>query len=336
MLSRNFRPEIDIRKRQIDTLKIFNDNVTELTEGTDYKIVFTAGNNELTLNVYLSGDFPNECPQIRITPLIVHPWVSVDGQVTKAPGLLNYTIHSDLGRVVHAIIREFERNPPVLASEATSNVPCTAEMDPVNVGRASPVSQNYGNNYSRLYNSPTRASTSMSLPIPMQAIYFPELNNLTIEELQKLKESESKQDEFLDNLIQVKEINDTIDALILQIENIAVSSLSKQDLLFKKKQEVLEKIEKVSNLKGRCETLNRIYQSWADKYTPSNIQNLLEIEAMNKDKECEAIATNFLSGEISIDKFLQNYVKAKKSSQLCKTKADKLANQLIELKRKGF
>lgn len=94
-------------------------------------------------------------------------------------------------------------------------------MDPVNVGRASPVSQNYGNNYSRLYNSPTRASTSMPLPIPMQAIYFPELNNLTIEELQKLKESESKQDEFLDNLIQVKEINDTIDALILQIENIA-------------------------------------------------------------------------------------------------------------------
>lgn len=64
-------------------------SVTELTEGTDYKIVFTAGNNELTLNVYLSGDFPNECPQIRITPLIVHPWVSVDGQVTKAPGLLN-------------------------------------------------------------------------------------------------------------------------------------------------------------------------------------------------------------------------------------------------------
>lgn len=28
--------------------------------------------------------------------------------------------------MVHAIIREFERNPPVLVSEASSNVSCTA------------------------------------------------------------------------------------------------------------------------------------------------------------------------------------------------------------------
>lgn len=29
--------------------------------------------------------------------------------------MIQFTVHSDLGRVVQAIIREFERNPPPLA-----------------------------------------------------------------------------------------------------------------------------------------------------------------------------------------------------------------------------
>lgn len=32
---------------------------------------------------------------------------------------LQFTIHSDLGRVVQAIIREFQRTPPPLASNST-------------------------------------------------------------------------------------------------------------------------------------------------------------------------------------------------------------------------
>lgn len=64
----------------------------EITEGEEYEIPFISGSNNLCLNVYLSKDFPNEKPSLKIIPSIVHPWISADGEVTSAPGLLNVRI----------------------------------------------------------------------------------------------------------------------------------------------------------------------------------------------------------------------------------------------------
>jgi hypothetical protein len=72
--------------------------------------------------------------------------------VIGAPGLINYTLHSDLGRVVQAIIREIQRYLPNLANEDRSN-----DVSPQAVSS--------------------------------HAMLFPELNELTIDELQEVLEN---------------------------------------------------------------------------------------------------------------------------------------------------
>lgn len=76
MLSRGYYTDEDARKRQIDTLKIFNDNVTEIKENSEYRLDFAANGKNMSLNVILSPEFPNEMPCIFVNPVIPHPWLA--------------------------------------------------------------------------------------------------------------------------------------------------------------------------------------------------------------------------------------------------------------------
>ncbi|XP_063988154.1 vacuolar protein sorting-associated protein 37A [Diachasmimorpha longicaudata] len=121
MISRIFRGENENaavkRKRQIDTLKIFNDNVVELRQDIEYQVEFNVGEKRMAIMVSLSPEFPMEKPVLRVSPPINHPWCNEHSEITSAPGLLNFTVHSDLGRVVQAIIRELIKYPPQLQDE---------------------------------------------------------------------------------------------------------------------------------------------------------------------------------------------------------------------------
>lgn len=63
--------------------------VTEIKENSEYLLPFTSGRNELNLQVVLKPDFPNEKPVLKVSPIVIHPWVDGDGEVVGAPGLLN-------------------------------------------------------------------------------------------------------------------------------------------------------------------------------------------------------------------------------------------------------
>lgn len=54
-----------------------------------------------------------------------------------------------------------------------------------------------------------------------QSIAFPELNNLAVEELRFINENEDRQDDFIDNLPQVKERSKYLNDIVAQIENLA-------------------------------------------------------------------------------------------------------------------
>ncbi|CRL05834.1 CLUMA_CG018861, isoform A [Clunio marinus] len=99
------------RKRQIDTLKVFNDNVFEIINDEKYEIKFKSGQNHVTMIIELGPDFPYQKPKLSLEPSLSHIWLQ-NGEITQFPGLINFTVNSDLGRVCQAIIREFEKNPP--------------------------------------------------------------------------------------------------------------------------------------------------------------------------------------------------------------------------------
>lgn len=74
--------------------QIYRFSVTEINEGEEYEVSFESGGNNLILRVMLSPDFPQDKPMLKIVPTVIHPWISADGDVTSAPGLLNVNYKS--------------------------------------------------------------------------------------------------------------------------------------------------------------------------------------------------------------------------------------------------
>merc|ERR1719414_2047413 len=109
------------RRKQINTLLIFNENVTELVPNVQYRMDFTGGGSSgpLTMLIHLPPAFPKEKPSVKIEPLgLHHPWIDIgSGNVIGSPGLNNFSAHSDLGRVVQVIKREFELKPPISTNQ---------------------------------------------------------------------------------------------------------------------------------------------------------------------------------------------------------------------------
>ncbi|XP_029052338.1 vacuolar protein sorting-associated protein 37A [Osmia bicornis bicornis] len=414
MISRIFRGENENvavkRKRQIDTLKIFNDNVVELREDVEYQVQFNAGDRRMAIVVSLSPEFPMEKPVLRVSPPISHPWCNEHSEVTSAPGLLNFTVHSDLGRVVQAIIREFSKNPPQLLEDVS---PVKSHRDLQ--GRNSPsyslqqypeVPTSYNSYYTTQYPqySSVSANTSIynynhtnsgtayvtdshtkfgspsqhsayiatsrsssihntdpsrynstylnshysnanyrqqSLPSqaqtkPRQSVAFPELNGLTNEELKRLTEDDDRLDEFLDNHSNLKDINIAIDEAIDWVQKTAEANVAKEPELRELQSDVASKVQTVTVLKARYDQLIQRYNKLSDVFTPDHIKECLKKAADESHEESEKIAEDFLNRKIDVERFLSTYIECRKLGQARRTKEEKLAHQLNELKRAGY
>ncbi|XP_077270710.1 vacuolar protein sorting 37A isoform X1 [Temnothorax americanus] len=422
MISRIFRGEIENvavkRKRQIDTLKIFNDNVIELRENVDYQVEFQAGDRRMAIMVSLSPNFPLEKPVLRVSPPISHPWCNEHSEITSAPGLLNFSVHSDLGRVVQAIIREFSKNPPQFLEDVS---PGSAKSHSDLQGRNSPsyslqqypveipstsfnsyyntqyphlsssnantsiYNYNYtnsGHTYvsssksfggtshhsayipssrnSTLQNSTSARYTSdqqhgapylnshyananyqqplpnQSLAKAPQSIIFPELNNLTNEELKRLSEDDDKLDEFLEKHSDIKDINAAIEDAMDWVEKTAEANAAKEPELKQLQADVADKVKTVAALKARYDNLIQRYNKLSDVFTPDHIKECLRQAADESHEESEKIAEDFLNRKIDVERFLSTYIECRKLGQARRTKEEKLAHQLNELKRAGF
>lgn len=441
MISRIFRGENENaavkRKRQIDTLKIFNDNVVELREDVEYQVQFDAGERRMAIMVSLSPEFPLEKPVLRVSPPINHPWCNEHSEITSAPGLLNFTVHSDLGRVVQAIIRELSKNPPRLLEDispgsakshrgeyipgarpdaregssmfngavtdlqgrtspsysrqqypeipATSyNSYYTAQFPQYSSASASTCIYSYNHTNSTTpyatdghtkFGSPSQHSTyitssrasslhnadharynsnqqgaymnshyananyqlSNQVPSkPRQSVAFPELNSLTNEQLRLLGEDDDRLDEFLEKHSDLKDINATIDGAIDWVQKTAEANVAREPELRELQSDVASKVQTVAALKARYDQLIQRYNKLSEVFTPDHIKECLRRAADESHEESERIAEDFLNRKIDVERFLSTYVECRKLGQARRTKEEKLAHQLNELKRAGY
>ncbi|XP_047542602.1 vacuolar protein sorting-associated protein 37A-like [Vanessa atalanta] len=296
MLPRTYLTEQDIRKRQIDTLKIFNDNVTEINENSEYKVEFEASGRSFSLNVVLNPEFPNERPNIFINPVIPHPWLLENSnQVVGAPGLMNYTPHSDLGRVVQAIIREFQRSVPIISHEDKST------------------------------------DTSPQSSYSSQSLMFPELSELTVEELQEIMENPDLQDKLLETNPQLLELDLETEELMTSIELIAQENIMKQQVLDDLKTDVLDRISTIVQMKMSFEELNRKHQKLSEMYDPHRIRDCLKDGACKADEDAEVIAEQFLLGNIPVETFIAKFAEKRALGQARRAREERLAHQLAQL-----
>lgn len=299
MLPWNYYSEQDARKRQIDTLKVFNDNVSEINENSEYRVEFVAGNKNMSLNVVLSPEFPNEKPSIYVNPPVSHPWVPENSnQVAGAPGLLNFTVHSDLGRVVQAIIREFQKSLPSLNEESVKS----SEVSPQS-------------NYS------------------VQSMMFPELSELTVEELREILEHTDLQDKLIENNPQLIELDMETEELMTNIEMIAKDNIDKQQMLDDLKTDIIERISSIVQMKMNYEELYKKHQKYCEMYDPHNIRECLKEAAMKADEDAEGIAEQFLLGNMPVESFVTKFAEKRALGQARRAREERLAHQLAQLDR---
>ncbi|XP_066581058.1 vacuolar protein sorting-associated protein 37A [Prorops nasuta] len=421
MLSRIFRGENENaavkRKRQIDTLKIFNDNVIELREDVEYQVQFDAGDKRMAIMVSLSPEFPLEKPVLRVSPPINHPWCNEHSEITSAPGLLNFTIHSDLGRVVQAIIREFSKNPPQLLEDispgvakshidlqgrgspsyslqypdiplssynsyyntqypqySTSNTnTCIYNYNYTNSGNtyisddhskqfgASSQNASYlttsrnnslhntnpiqytssqpGTSYNNSHYINTNYQPTLLSQIQMkvpESSLFPELNNLTNEELKRLSEDEDKLDDFLEQHSNLRDINVAIEDAIDCVEKTAKANIEKEPELKNLQADVTNKVQTLAMLKAKYDQLIQRYNKLSEVFAPDHIKDCLKKTADESHEQSEKIAEDFLNRKIDVERFLSTYIECRKLGQARRTKEEKLAHQLNELKRAGY
>uniref|UniRef100_A0A1B6G0U1 VPS37 C-terminal domain-containing protein n=1 Tax=Cuerna arida TaxID=1464854 RepID=A0A1B6G0U1_9HEMI len=344
MLSGMFRESDNLvakRRKQIDTLKIFNANVFEVKDDSEYRVEFNSGSNKLSLLVVLGPKFPLENPILKIVPNVQHPWVSESGEITGAPGLLNFTVHSDLGRVVQAIVRELElRPPPVLGG--TGSPPCSQRVEIG--GPMSPNNYGYSGTPPGVAGFPPYRPPPLTLgqsqpsgnPNKHVSLAFPELNNLTVSELELLNSNNDCLDEFVDSLPVMKGIDRVMEEWITRNEEVAKETLSKEGHLEELRAAVGEKLQTACQLKARHDILSLEYQRLADRYSPQSIREHVKRAAMKSDEESEHIAEQFLNGDMDLDTFLSAYTQKRMLSYCRKTKEEKLSHQLQELQRAGF
>lgn len=107
------------RLKQIESLRSFH-NVTEVQRDVEYRVTFNVGNSTVSLNITLPPQFPNERPIVKVSPPLRHPWVNDQMVVVGCPGINSFYMHSNLGRTITEIAKEFSDHPPQFLGPLTS------------------------------------------------------------------------------------------------------------------------------------------------------------------------------------------------------------------------
>ncbi|XP_029442970.1 vacuolar protein sorting-associated protein 37A isoform X2 [Rhinatrema bivittatum] len=108
------------KQRQIDSLKASHSSIAEIQKDVEYRLPFTINNLTVSINILLPPQFPQEKPIISVYPPIRHHIMDKQGEYVTCPLINNFTMHSDLGKIIQYVLDEFWKNPPVLVPGSAS------------------------------------------------------------------------------------------------------------------------------------------------------------------------------------------------------------------------
>ncbi|KXJ26226.1 vacuolar protein sorting-associated protein 37A [Exaiptasia diaphana] len=342
------------RLKQIDTLKNFHHNVTEVQRDIEYRITFYVHGATMSFNVTLPPQFPNEKPVVTVSPPIQHPWVNDQMVVVGCPSLNMFYMHSNLGKAIQDVIKEFcDGHPPQFLTPPSSTIPGSLPSSNLSGYQPSSTSsftgyQPLANPYSPMSFSPssgsstmfsglsgTMTSTVMSTQVdssnnarrPVVSSEFPGLNGLSLKELKDLNDDVKLIDEFIkNNMESLKQLHEKKDQVIKENEEIARYNLSLQPKFEACKDSILQchalLAEKTQNFAQQSQKQKDL----SETYSLRNIHTNMEVAASEADQDSEEIADRYLLGEIKTDEFIQTFMEKRKLCHLRRAKEEKLRN----------
>ncbi|CAO2611941.1 Vacuolar protein sorting-associated protein 37A [Lemmus lemmus] len=108
------------KQRLIESLRNSHSSIAEIQKDVEYRLPFTVNNLTININILLPPQFPQEKPVISVYPPIRHHLMDNQGLYVTSPLVSNFTMHSDLGKIIQSLLDEFWKNPPVLAPTSTA------------------------------------------------------------------------------------------------------------------------------------------------------------------------------------------------------------------------
>ncbi|XP_012879519.1 PREDICTED: vacuolar protein sorting-associated protein 37A [Dipodomys ordii] len=108
------------KQRLIESLRNSHSSIAEIQKDVEYRLPFTVNNLTININILLPPQFPQEKPVISVYPPIRHHLMDKQGIYVTSPLVSNFTMHSDLGKIIQSLLDEFWKNPPVLAPTSTA------------------------------------------------------------------------------------------------------------------------------------------------------------------------------------------------------------------------
>ncbi|XP_068685738.1 vacuolar protein sorting-associated protein 37A-like [Montipora foliosa] len=349
--------------KQIDSLRTFH-NITEVQRDVEYRVTFNTGNATVFLNITLPPQFPNERPVVKAAPPMLHPWVNDQMVVVGCHAINSFYMHSNLGRAVMDIVKEFSEHPPQLLGSQTSQPPFTtnpsgfqpsnhnsfagfqpmftpqstaaASTPPLNpsLSQYTPPSATgsmTGMSHLSLNTQNTQTSPSRPPPIPPRPSVttkppssYPELDSLGLEELKDLNDKPEVMDVFLTKLESLKKLGTDKEEAMIKNEEIARYNLSLQSKLEGSKDELLKMCERLSELKQDFAKRSQKQQELTEVLSLSSIRTQIEIAAVEAEEQSEVIADEFLSKKIPLEEFIQRFLEKRKLCHSRRAKEEKI------------
>uniref|UniRef100_T1IQB7 VPS37 C-terminal domain-containing protein n=1 Tax=Strigamia maritima TaxID=126957 RepID=T1IQB7_STRMM len=297
------------RDLQIEKMTTFHNNVVEVVRHTDYRIPLLLGNVSITLIILLPPYFPQDKPDFQISPPVLHPWVNDEQKVTGCASLKNFHLHSDLSKIIEDIINEFQMRPPLLdlACHSNAKVP-PPPFIPTEMSSIIGTLMNYGTYH------PT-SGMNLALEVPC---CFPELKDLSVEELEHLNNDDANLSEVIDKLPIMQTLEKELEKLSVHNENLASE---------------WKCVDQLTSCRSDYDEYNARFQELAQRFMPASIQQHLKYAALRAEEESEDLALTFLENKMETEEFLHKFLESRTLYHLRRVKEEKLHQQLLDMHR---
>jgi len=311
----------------------------------DFGLQVSRGGQSFTaiIRITLPPEFPIGPPSANvIAPLGVrHPWIDVNGKITKCQSLIKWDSHSRLTQVIADIIHQFVSCPPTVGD--TPGYPNAMSQQR---RQSTPPPYGHTTNSSSVQSSAQRSSMpplqsqtsarprndsdSDLVFIPHVPDKFPELDNMTIEELEKLQNDSEEFTSFFENLPMPTMTNDTKAQIIKNNVQQAETNLTFKDSIENLQADVLKLQQQAVARWNSFKKLEAKQDEAMKQYDPLRLLTQLESSCKKIDDESELLASEFLGEEIPLSDFIKREMELRKLYHLRKAKAERFR---FELKR---
>ncbi len=273
----------------------------------------------LVIRVTLPPNFPDAPPRAEVqTAGVRHPWVDKVGAIVGCSSLYSWNQHSRLAHVVGDIMQQFVQNPPQVNASSNSTTPYPGN------------SQGGSRDSRRSSISKTRQDSADDdgVFIPPTPDSFPELDNMTLEELKTLQSDETEFRKLFNSQNVPTMVREMHEQITKSNQDQARKNLQFKESIEQLQQDVLaQQTEAVEQWK-EFEGLSKRHKTAMAQFDPLRLLTQLEASFSSLDDESEMLSREFLDEEVPLSDFIKRELDLRKLYHLRRAKAERFRSQL--------